>query len=156
MSDGVAQAGGTFFADGVRAVNIGVAGFAEPVRTHGAACLQLDWRPPADGDRALGLLVARLEDDRDDPVGARIAAANAEASSRIVAGRPVLLDVRPAIDVVPGMTPRTLLHSGPPVTWDRMCGPMRGAVIGAILFERWAPTPDAAETLAGSGDIGFA
>ncbi|HET7263877.1 MAG TPA: DUF1116 domain-containing protein [bacterium] len=156
MTAGRAEARAAFFPDGARAVNIGVAGFAEPVRAHGASCLQLDWRPPADGDRPLGLLVARLEDDRDDPAGARVAEANAEASSRIVAGRPALLDVRPAIDAVPGMTPRTLLHSGPPITWDRMCGPMRGAVIGAILFERWAPTPEAAEALAGSGEIRFA
>lgn len=155
MSSGAAQEGRTFFADGLRAVNIGVAGFADPIRAHDAACLQLDWRPPAEGDRALGLLVARLEDDPDDPVGALTARANKEAARRIVEGRPVLVDVRPAIEVIPGMAPRTLLHSGPPIPWGQMCGPMRGAVIGAILLERWAETPDAAEALAGSREVRF-
>jgi uncharacterized protein DUF1116 len=146
----------TLFKDGVRVVNVGVAGFADPVRTHHAACLQLHWQPPAEGDRALGMLVARLEDDRDDPIGARVARANADAARRIVEGRPALLDVRPAIEVIPGMTSRTLLHSGPPIAWERMCGPMRGAVIGAILLERWADTPEAAEALAGSAEVRFA
>jgi hypothetical protein len=146
----------TVFPDGIRAVNIGVAGFADPIRTHHAACLQVAWQPPAGGDRALGLLVARLEDDPDDRAGARVARANADAARRIVDGRPALLDVRPAIEVVPGMTSRTLLHSGPPIEWGRMCGPMRGAAIGAILFEGWADTPEAAEALAGSGGIRFA
>ena len=50
---------------------------------------------------------------------------------------------------------RMVLHSGPPITWDRMCGPMRGAVAGAIVLEGWAPDPEAATELAASGGIGF-
>jgi hypothetical protein len=53
------------------------------------------------------------------------------------------------------MRDRLLLHAGPPVTWDRMCGPMRGAVIGAILYEGWAETPDDAARLAAGGAIAF-
>jgi hypothetical protein len=48
-----------------------------------------------------------------------------------------------------------LLHSGPPIDWERMCGPVQGAVIGACLFEGWASTPDDARRLAATGRIRF-
>ena len=85
---------------GAAIVNVGVAEFALAPRAHGASVVQLDWRPPADGDRALGLLLARLEDDADDPVGARVRAANALAVERITSARPMLVGVRPAREVV--------------------------------------------------------
>lgn len=144
------------FPGGIRALNVGVAEFAESPRRHGATVVQLDWRPPAAGDRELGLLLARLEDDPDDPIGARVSAANARAVERILAARPTLIDVQPAADVVPGLGPRTILHAGPPTEWSRTCGPVRGAVIGAILFEGWADTPEAAQRLAEGGAIRFA
>ena len=87
------------FDGGIRALNVGVAEFALSPRAHGASVLELDWRPPAGGDRDLGLLLARLEDDPDDPIGSRVAAANARAVERILAaaGDPatavILLDV---------------------------------------------------------------
>ena len=65
---------------GVRAINIGLAGFADPIRAAGAPVVALDWRPPAAGDRELGLLLAALEDDPSDPAGGTIAKANALAS----------------------------------------------------------------------------
>src|SRR5437763_16471989 len=37
-----------------------------------------------------------------------------------------------------------------------MCGPMKGAVIGAILFEGWAPDPESAARLAAGGSVSFA
>src|SRR5512143_2523016 len=55
----------------------------------------------------------------------KIEKANQEAVRRILAGDPVWEDVRPAREVIPGMTENTILHAGPPVTWDRMAGPMR-------------------------------
>ena len=153
MADGLAVF--PLMPGGVHALNIGLAGFAEPLRAHGATVLRLDWRPPAGGDRDLGLLVARLEDDPDDPVGARVAEANRTAVARILGARPVLADVRPAADAIPGLAERTILHAGPPIAWEAMCGPVRGAVIGALLFEGWARTPDDAAHLAASGDVRF-
>jgi len=61
-----------------------------------------------------------------------------------------------AREALHGMSDRTILHSGPPVAWSHMCGPMRGAVVGAILYEGWADDPDRASALAASGDIAFA
>jgi len=82
-------------------------------------------------------------------------AANMEALSRIKAGGAVLADIRLARDVVPGMGDRTVFHAGPPLTWDRMCGPMRGAVIGACKYEGWASTPEEVDALASSGELRF-
>jgi hypothetical protein len=146
----------TLFEGGVRAINIGLAGFAEPPRQHGATALQLAWRPPANADRELGLLVARLEDDPDDTIGARVAAANAKALELILGARPTLLDVRPANEAIPGFGGKMLLHSGPPIEWPRMCGPMQGAIVGAALFEGWANTPEEARAIAARGEIRFA
>jgi hypothetical protein len=140
------------FADGIRAVNVGLEMFAGPLTGHGATVASLEWRPPADGDRDLGVLLARLEDDPDDPVGRRIAAANATAVERLLAAQPMLLDVRPARDAL-GLDDHRILHSGPPIEWERMCGPVQGAITGAILFEGWAKTPEEAVALAGSGRI---
>jgi ApbE superfamily uncharacterized protein (UPF0280 family) len=88
-------------------------------------------------------------------VAERIAAANREAHRRILAATPVLVDVQLARDAIPALPERTILHAGPPITWDRMCGPMRGAVAGAIVFEDWARDLDAAARLAASGAIRF-
>ncbi|HEX9125928.1 MAG TPA: DUF1116 domain-containing protein [Methylomirabilota bacterium] len=144
------------FDGGIRALNVGVAEFALSPRAHGATVLQLDWRPPAGGDRDMGLLLARLEDDADDPIGSRVASANAQAVERILAAKPMLVDIGRADDHLKGLGPRQILHAGPPIAWTRMCGPMRGAVIGAILYEGWAATPEAAEPLAGGGEVTFA
>jgi len=144
------------FPGGIHALNVGIAEFARSPRAHGASVLQLDWRPPAGGDRDLGLLLARLDDDPDDPIGARIAAANTQALARILGARPMLVDVRRADQALPGLGPRTILHAGPPIEWARMCGPVRGAVVGAVLYEGWADTPAAASALADRGAIRFA
>jgi hypothetical protein len=83
----------------------------------------------------------------------QIEEANEIAVNRIVNSDPVIIDVRPAIEVVPGMTERTILHSGPPITWDRMCPPQKGGVIGAMLFEGLANSVEEAEKIAAEGEI---
>ncbi|HSO29528.1 MAG TPA: DUF1116 domain-containing protein [Candidatus Sulfomarinibacteraceae bacterium] len=142
------------FDGGFRAVNAGLAMFVEAPAAHGARVAALDWRPPAEGDREVGLLLARLADDPGDPFGRMVPAANARAVERLLAAQPLLVDVRPARDAL-GLGDHRLLHSGPPIPWERMCGPVRGAVVGAILFEGWASSPDGAEALAGSGGVDF-
>jgi hypothetical protein len=81
--------------------------------------------------------------------------ANKEALARIVEGEPRLVDIVPARDALPGLKERMILHAGPPIEWQRMCGPMRGAVAGAIVFEGWAPDLQSATELAASGGIAF-
>jgi len=81
--------------------------------------------------------------------------ANAEAINRINRGEPVLKDVKYRHEIFPELDKKTILHAGPPVKWDIMCGPLKGAIIGAIRFEGLAKTEVEAEQLAASGDITF-
>lgn len=81
--------------------------------------------------------------------------ANLEATSRMMEAHPVLVGLGRALDVVPGMRENLLLHAGPPVTWERMAGPMRGAAIGALIFEGKARDEKEAESLIKAGQIDF-
>lgn len=82
--------------------------------------------------------------------------ANTVATTRMMEARPVLVGLGTARDVIPGMHENLLLHAGPPITWARMSGPLRGAIIGALIFEGRAADAAEAEALATSGDIEFA
>ena len=81
--------------------------------------------------------------------------ANEEAVGRMIAADPVLVDIAPASEVIPGIGERSIFHAGPPVEWRRMSGAQRGSVIGAILFEGWAASKDEAISLAEGGSITF-
>ena len=136
-----------------RVVNIGLSGFAQELSSQGVPVVQVDWRPPAQGKRHLAELLARLAAHES-----RIAAANEEALRRILAATPVLVDVQPAGKVIAGLADpaaRIILHAGPPIGWERMCGPMQGAVAGAIVFEGWAPDLESAARLAAGGGVEF-
>jgi hypothetical protein len=80
---------------------------------------------------------------------------NATAAERMMDARPILRGVAAARDVIPGMDDDLLLHAGPPIAWDRMSGPLRGAVIGALIFEGRAADEAAAVELVQSGRIRF-
>ena len=127
-------------------VNLGLDSFAKAVQDQGVPVVDLDWKPPAPGVRPVYRTASGLD----------IEAANDEVIRRIKAARPVLVGMGIARDVIPGMHDRLILHSGPPVTWERMCGPQRGAVMGALIYEGLARDSREAEVLAGSGDIEFA
>jgi len=127
-------------------VNLGLEGFAGAVRDQGVAVVDLDWKPPAAGVRPLYRTASGLD----------IETANQEVLRRIKAARPVLVGMGIAKDVIPGMHEHKILHSGPPVTWERMCGPQRGAVMGALIYEGLAQDGREAEILARSGEIEFA
>ena len=139
------------FSGEINAVNLGLESFAENLRANGVAAVQVSWKPPAGGDQGMIAALDRLS------AGAKvdIEAANQEAASRILSGKPTVVDVGTAAEVIPGMTKTTILHAGPPVTWQRMCGPMRGAVIGGLIYEGLAKNRVEAEKLAASGEITF-
>ncbi len=84
-----------------------------------------------------------------------IESANRTAVERMMAARPVLTAVATARDVIPGMHDSLLLHAGPPIEWNRMSGPLRGAIIGALLFEGLAKDEKQAREMAASGEITF-
>ena len=85
----------------------------------------------------------------------KIEEANREALRRIKAAEPVLIDVVPAGEAMPELGERMILHAGPPISWDRMCGPMRGAVTGICVFEGWAEDLEAVGDMAAAGEIEF-
>lgn len=85
----------------------------------------------------------------------KIEDANKKAIDKILTSRPVLVDVKPAIEVVPGMKKNMIMHAGPPIDWQNMCGPMKGAVIGTLLFEGLAKTKDEAVKISENGEIEF-
>src|SRR5260370_8902924 len=90
----------SLFDGGIRALNVGVAEFTLSPRAHGAEVLQLDWRPPAGGDREMGLLLARLEDDPDDPIRSRGAPSNTKPFERSLAATPILAYIGSPPDLV--------------------------------------------------------
>ena len=82
-----------------------------------------------------------------------IDAANRTAVDRIMAARPRLTGIARARDVIPGMADGLLLHAGPPIEWERASGPLRGAVIGALLFEGRARDEAGAVALIERGEV---
>jgi hypothetical protein len=140
------------FAGHLDVVNVGPAMFADDLAAQGARVVSLDWAPPGGGDPAV---IAALDVLASGDRSQRITAANAVAVGRILDARPMLIGYGRALDVVPGMTRTTILHAGPPVAWERMSGPMRGAVTGALVFEGLAKDVDEAAEVAASGKITF-
>lgn len=134
-----------------RVVAAGLAQFTDPLVAAGVPVTTVDWRPPAGADPAVGRKLAALV---ANPV---VDEANRLAVERMLSVRPVLADVVTASDVFPELAAeRMLLHAGPPLPWERMCGPMRAGVAGAALLEGWASTQEDALRLASSGAIAFA
>jgi hypothetical protein len=129
-------------------LNIGLKGFASDLNAQGTAVSHVDWRPPAGGDPA-------LMDALDALRGERLDKANRTAVEHLMAARPTLVGVGIARDIIPGMTDTSILHAGPPITWDRMCGPTRGAIMGALVYEGLAQDYDEAASIGASEEITF-
>ena len=79
--------------------------------------------------------------------------ANAAAVERMIEARPVLTGLGRALDLIPGMHENLLLHAGPPIAWEQASGPLRGALIGALIFEGRAMEEEEAERLIVSGEV---
>ncbi|MEN3929924.1 DUF1116 domain-containing protein [Microvirga sp. W0021] len=83
--------------------------------------------------------------------------ANEKVVEKIKAARPYLIDVKPAAEVISAFAGRKLLlHAGPPIKYEEMTGPMRGACLGALLFEGWAKDEAEADKMLKAGEIEFA
>ncbi len=106
-----------------------------------------EWSPPADGTEAALAELASV---------AGVTEANETAIARMLAVRPHLTDVVPAREAIPGLTERTFLHAGPPLEWADASGPMRGALMGAMLYEGLATTPEDAVGKLAAGEVELA
>ncbi len=135
-------------------VNVGLPAFAADMRRAGTSVVDVDWRPVARGDVALARALDACFGD-DGEVRPEIAGATRASLERLLAARPQVVGIGRALDVIPGMRPDLVLHAGPPVEWERMSGPTRGAVMGGLVYEGLARTPEAAAELAGSGGVAF-
>jgi hypothetical protein len=141
-------------------VNVGLDMFVGSVRDAGAPVAHLDWRPAGDGDAGLAWALARLAGDADDPdaPGSKIDAANEFATQRMLAAQPMLVDVVPAGEAWPQLWAngrKVLTHAGAPVEWARMCDPMQGTLIGAMLYEGWARDEADARARLAAGEVAF-
>lgn len=119
----------------------GVGLFADALRDQAVTVTEAEWQPPMEGTE--GDLARVLADPRR-------AQANALAAQRMTASTATLVDVVQAKDAV-GLERGTFLHAGPPLEWERASGPMRGALIGAVLFEGLAETAEDAEEQLAAG-----
>jgi hypothetical protein len=136
---------GELFGKPLTVINLGLESMAQSLHQQGVPVVEVDWKPPAAG-------VPHLRTTRQ---GIDIETANQEVCRRIQQGRPVLVGMGIAREVIPGMHDRMILHAGPPVTWERMCGPQRGAVMGALIYEGLAKDEAEAARLAEMGAVEF-
>ena len=140
----------TLFREGQSIINVGLQSFADSIAQAGGKAVQLDWTPPAGGNRVAGWCLAQLLNRPE------VEQANETAYAKFLGAQPVLVGIGVAHSELPGMGNRMILHAGPPIAWQDMCGPMQGAVIGAIVFEGWAADAEGARRLAQGGSITFA
>ncbi len=135
------------FGKKVEVVNIGLDTFKDDLGKQGEKVTNVEWTPPANLDKNI---LRILQENK-----AIIETANEKALEIILNGKPFLVGLDIAGNVIPGMKENLLLHSGPPLTWDRMCGPMKGAMIGAMIYEGKAKDFAEAEKLGASGQFEF-
>lgn len=136
------------FAQELKVVNLGLESFYRDLKEQQVECVHVNWRPPGEAGRRL--IALESEDIRE-----KIEKANKEAVDRLLAAQPVIVGIGTAGLEIPGMTKKTILHAGPPISWDRMCEPLRGAIIGGLIYEGLASNEEEAKRLATSGEIIF-
>ena len=137
------------FQEKLHVLNIGLSSFADSITRAGGSVLQIEWAPPAQGQQDVGRALARLVNLLS------VETANQTAFDAYQSAQPVLNGVGTASQVLPNIAERMILHSGPPIAWKDMCGPMKGAIVGAILYEGWTENLARAEAMASSGEIAF-
>lgn len=137
------------FQEQLHVLNVGLSSFADSITRAGGSVLQIEWAPPAQGQQEVGRALARLVNLLS------VETANQTAFDAYQSAQPVLNGVGTASQVLPNIAERMILHSGPPIAWKDMCGPMKGAIVGAILYEDWAENLTMAEAMASSGEIAF-
>lgn len=137
------------FQEKLQVLNVGLSSFSDSITRAGGSVLQIEWAPPAQGQQEVGRALARLVNLLS------VETANQTAFDAYQSAQPVLNGVGTASQVLPNIAERMILHSGPPIAWKEMCGPMKGAIVGAILYEGWAENLARAEAMASSGDITF-
>lgn len=133
-------------------VNVGLEMFRDDLTHQDVKVRQVRFSPPAGGDETV---LAALDYLNRPEIAAKIEEANKTVVERILGSQPVLVGFDAAINVVPGMKENMIIHAGPPIAYEDMCGAMKGAVTGALVFEGLAANLEEADKLARSGAIEF-
>ncbi len=126
----------------MRIVNTGADLLGDAVAAQAVDVARVDWRPPLPGTEADLATVAA------DP---RRAEANAAALAAVLGVTAHLVDVAPAAEVL-GLQQGEFLHAGPPLSWERASGPMRGALMAGAALEGLVGDPEDAVALFESGE----
>ncbi|MCP4146922.1 MAG: DUF1116 domain-containing protein [bacterium] len=132
----------------LQVINTGLKSFKETLEERGVKSVQVDWQPPVDMEPEFVSVIRKKR--------AVIDKANLKAMERILQSKPMLVGMDIALKVIPGMKKNLILHSGPPVKWENMCGPMKGGIMAALMVEGLAKGPEEAKKLAASGEIEYA
>lgn len=136
--------------DKMNIINIGSKIFQNDYDIQNINVVEVDFKPLNIRKEVLEALEV-LEKNKE-----KIKKANNEVINIINSSTPMLIDIKPAIEVIENMDKNTILHAGPPIEFNQMAGPMKGAVVGALIFEGLAKNLDEANNLAQSGKIKFA
>lgn len=135
-----------------RVINVGLQSFNESIQAFDGKSIQFNWKPRAGGNKKMIHILNALEEHAD-----KIEKENQQVMDKIKNAQPFLTDVVPAKNVIPELNEvqKTLLHAGPPITWEAMTGPMKGSVVGAAIFEGWAESEKEVLALVEAGEIRF-
>lgn len=136
------------FSKDIRVINLGLESFCKDLKNQHVPCIHVNWRPPSEASKGLSLL-------EDEAVAIKIEKANKEAIDKLLSAQPILVGIDQAGKVIPGMTKKTILHAGPPITWERMSEPMKGAIIGGLIYEKLVKNEEEALKMVLSGEINF-
>lgn len=141
------------FNEKLKVINIGLKSFKNDLEMQGQKVAQVNWSPS---------LIKNIEllDELDefmlktDKIG-EMEKANKKAIKLVLDSTPFLVDIDYAKNVIPNLSSKMILHAGPPVTWENMAGPVKGAMIGACIYEGWAKDDKEAIKLIESGEVTF-
>ncbi|HEX7952979.1 MAG TPA: hypothetical protein VF523_07940, partial [Burkholderiales bacterium] len=99
----------TLFREGQSIINVGLQSFTDAIAQAGGKAVQLDWTPPAGGNRVAGWCLAQLLNRPE------VERANETAYAAFLGAQPVLVGIGTARSELPGMGERMILHAGPPI-----------------------------------------
>lgn len=82
----------------------------------------------------------------------RVETANEESVKRMMDSDPLWVDIVQAREIMKTKK-KLILHAGPPIDWVDASGPLRGAIIGAVIYEGWADNENKASKLVSEGEV---
>ncbi len=136
----------------LKAINIGAEVFADALKAQHIETIQMQWQPPSEIVQKYQRQLCELT---QGPLAEKIAAANAKVIDSMLNADPYWIDMKPAIDVLPGLKPNMILKSGPWLPWDQLCSTQQMGIRNGIMYEGLADNDADAEELIRSGKVEY-